>query len=442
MGSHFGDSQLIKLLPESNGSWIAVEQVFSHLAPITDFCLVDSETQGQGQMVACAGAYKHGSLKVLRHGVGLEEVGQLEGMQELKRVWSLRSSFNATNDSILVLSFIVQTRIQVMDEEGLGELESLHGWSLFEPTLGAANMVGDYIVQATPSKLILLDCERMQQVSEWIPPEASQITQVSINPTQVVLSIGQGRVFCLSLHGSQFKEQGSLSLGFDVACLDISPIASELAVDVCVLGDWDNTIHVYSLPLFKEITNLKIQSETIPRSILQVQLEQTLYLMVGLGDGQLLTWQIGANYELSDPKTVALGTQPIGLDQFKSHGNKFVFVASDRPTIISSRLDKLVFSNVNLKDISCITSFNTPYSEQGVAVGCEDMLKIGVIESIQKLHIKTYPLGETARRISYDEQSSTFGIVCVKMDMTPSGEAVETSSFKLIHGKSFESIMV
>jgi hypothetical protein len=56
---------------------------------------VDFEKQGQAQIIACSGAYKHGSLKVIRNGIGIEDVGTLEGMQELSGIWALRSSFES-----------------------------------------------------------------------------------------------------------------------------------------------------------------------------------------------------------------------------------------------------------------------------------------------------------------------------------------------------------
>ena len=41
--------------------------------PIVDFCVVDLERQGQGQVVTCSGAYKDGSLRVVQNGIGINE---------------------------------------------------------------------------------------------------------------------------------------------------------------------------------------------------------------------------------------------------------------------------------------------------------------------------------------------------------------------------------
>lgn len=68
IGSPFGDSQLIKLHPEKDehGSNIEILENIVNLGPISDFCVVDLERQGQGQVVTCSGAFRDGSLRLIR----------------------------------------------------------------------------------------------------------------------------------------------------------------------------------------------------------------------------------------------------------------------------------------------------------------------------------------------------------------------------------------
>lgn len=67
--------QLIKihLQPDAKGSYVEVLERYVNLAPIVDFCVVDLERQGQGQVVTCSGAYKDGSLRIVRNGIGINE---------------------------------------------------------------------------------------------------------------------------------------------------------------------------------------------------------------------------------------------------------------------------------------------------------------------------------------------------------------------------------
>lgn len=63
----------MNLEPDSSGSYVEVLERFVNLGPIVDFCVVDLERQGQGQVVTCSGAYKDGSLRIVRNGIGINE---------------------------------------------------------------------------------------------------------------------------------------------------------------------------------------------------------------------------------------------------------------------------------------------------------------------------------------------------------------------------------
>lgn len=62
---------------------------------------------------------------------------------------------------------------------------------------------------------------------------------------------------------------------------------------------------------------------------------------------------------LSDRKKVTLGTQPTVLRTFRSLSTTNVFACSDRPTVIYSSNHKLVFSNVNLKEVNYMCPLNS-----------------------------------------------------------------------------------
>lgn len=87
---------------------------------------------------------------------------------------------------------------------------------------------------------------------------------------------------------------------------------------------------------------------------------QISYLLCALGDGHLLNFLLNLDSgELMDRKKVSLGTQPITLRTFSSKNTTHVFAASDRPTVIYSSNKKLLYSNVNLKEVSHMCQFNS-----------------------------------------------------------------------------------
>lgn len=66
-------------------------ETFTNLAPILDMCVVDLERQGQGQLVTCSGAFKEGSLRIIRNGIGIQENASID-LMGIKGMWALQAT--------------------------------------------------------------------------------------------------------------------------------------------------------------------------------------------------------------------------------------------------------------------------------------------------------------------------------------------------------------
>lgn len=99
-----------------------------------------------------------------------------------------------------------------------------------------------------------------------------------------------------------------------------------------------------------------------------------------------------------------------------------------RPTYISCSSYVRVIFNLN-----GIFLFNS------LAIAKEGELTIGTIDDIQKLHIRSIPLGEQARRICHQEQSRTFAICSLKYSQSSSEES-EVHFIRLLDDQTFEII--
>lgn len=102
IGSRIGDSQLVKLNTkgDENGSYVTVMETFTNLAPILDMCVVDLERQGQGQLVTCSGAFKEGSLRIIRNGIGIQEHASID-LPGIKGMWALQTSAGECESEII-----------------------------------------------------------------------------------------------------------------------------------------------------------------------------------------------------------------------------------------------------------------------------------------------------------------------------------------------------
>ncbi|XP_046898139.1 DNA damage-binding protein 1 [Hypomesus transpacificus] len=418
VGSRLGDSQLVKLNVDSNdqGSYVAVMETFTNLGPIVDMCVVDLERQGQGQLVTCSGAFKEGSLRIIRNGIGIHEHASID-LPGIKGLWPLRSEAGRETDDMLVLSFVGQTRVLMLSGEEVEETE-LPGFVDNQQTFYCGNVAHQQLIQITSGSVRLVMQDSKALASEWKEPQGRNISVAACNSSQVVLAVGRA-LYYLQILSGELKQISTTEMEHEVACLDITPLGEGGESPLCAVGLWtDISARVLKLPCFTALHKEMLGGEIIPRSILMTTFEGSYYLLCALGDGALfyfgLDLQTGV---LSERKKVTLGTQPTVLRTFRSLSTSNVFACSDRPTVIYSSNHKLVFSNVNLKEVNYMCPLNSEGYPDSLALANNSTLTIGTIDEIQKLHIRTVPLYESPRRICYQEVSQCFGVLSSRVEM-------------------------
>ncbi|KAK2508545.1 hypothetical protein MC885_016074, partial [Smutsia gigantea] len=397
VGSRLGDSQLVKLNVDSNeqGSYVVAMETFTNLGPIVDMCVVDLERQGQGQLVTCSGAFKEGSLRIIRNGIGIHEHASID-LPGIKGLWPLRSDSNRETDDTLVLSFVGQTRVLMLNGEEVEETE-LMGFVDDQQTFFCGNVAHQQLIQITSASVRLVSQEPKALVSEWKEPQGKNISVASCNSSQVVVAVGRA-LYYLQIHPQELRQISHTEMEHEVACLDITSLGDSNGMSpLCAIGLWtDISARILKLPSFELLHKEMLGGEIIPRSILMTTFESSHYLLCALGDGAL--FYFGLNIEtglLSDRKKVTLGTQPTVLRTFRSLSTTNVFACSDRPTVIYSSNHKLVFSNVNLKEVNYMCPLNSDGYPDSLALANNSTLTIGTIDEIQKLHIRTVPLYES-----------------------------------------------
>ena len=447
VGSAFGNSQLIKLHTEpcidkdGNPTYVEIIEEFTNLGPIVDFAVVDLERNGQGQVVTCSGVQKDGSLRVVRNGIGIDEraVIQLPGV---KGLFSLRANYASQVDKYLVVTFINETRILGLldDSDTLDETE-IAGFNAQAQTLCCANMQGDVFVQATNESVRLVACDGTLR-DEWKTSDGSDILSAKCNPTQILVASSGGKLHCLSAAGGKLKLTASKTFEHEVACLDCTPMNDGTSSPICAIGLWSMEVVLASMSDLKVITTETTDEDVIPRSTLLCAFEDISYLLVGLGDGQLITYLLDESTgALSERKKLSIGTQPITLQTFKSHTTTSVFAASDRQTVIYSNNKKLIYSNVNLHEVLHVCPFSSDAFPDSLALASEEDLTIGGIDDIQKLHIRTIPLGAQPRRIAHQPETRSLAVVCAQIvgeDQCDVLRLVDDSTFETFNQYQFE----
>ncbi|KAI1295060.1 DNA damage-binding protein 1a [Mortierella claussenii] len=436
VGSHLGDSQLVLLHTEAdqNGEYLEIMETFTNIAPVSDFEVVDLEGQGQGQIVACSGGFKDGSLRIVRNGVGINDRAVLE-LPGIKGLWSLKETLDSSTEDTLVMSFLSSTRVVRVTPDAEMVQEEMEGFLNDSQTLLSGNAQGDLILQVTPESVRLIAPSRHIQaglIAEWKPPSEQLISVASMNATQCLVAVGGKTLVYLDVGSEAIRELGRTTFENEIACVDVTSVdlVKKRASQVCAVGLWtDIKVLLVRLPTMEILASHDLPGENLPRSLLLSRFEGIPYLLVGLGDGQLLTFMLDAALStLPTPKRISLGTQPIMLRQIssgkeESTGNatsksSHVFACSDRPTVIYSSNRKLLFSNVNLKQVATVAPFNCEVFPNALAIVGSDeegVLRIGSIDEFQELHVQTFPIHESPRRIAYVPSRKCFGVLSIRI---------------------------
>ncbi|KPJ17707.1 DNA damage-binding protein 1 [Papilio machaon] len=419
IGSRLGDSALVRLSAarDDAGQYVQPMETFTSLAPIVDMCLVDLERQGQNQLITCSGAFKMGSLRIIRNGIGIQEQASID-LPGIKGMWPLTLAQDTTYHDTLVLSFVGQTRVLTLNGEEVEETE-IKGFVSDRQTFFTGNVCYEQLIQVTDEGVRLV-CRGAGGAggwalgAQWRVEGARALSVVACSNTRVVAAAGP-RIYLLAIGQARLDLLSEVCMEEEVACLDLGPGEEAALLGV---GLWtDISVRVLRLPELTQLHAEKLSGEIIPRSLLISELEGVCYLLCALGDGSMFYFTLDRETgALASRKRVTLGTQPTVLRSFRSLSTTNIFACSDRPTVIFSSNHKLVFSNVNLKEVTHMCSLNAQAYPDSLALATDSTVTIGTIDEIQKLHIRTVPLGETPRRIAYQEVSQTFGVITMRID--------------------------
>jgi len=443
VGSAACDSQLLRLnrMPVSSDSSNCVEvlETYTNLGPIVDFCVVDLDRQGQGQIVTCSGVYNTGSLRVIRNGIGINDHGFVE-MIGIKAMWSLKPVVGGL-DEFLVVTFVGETRIFHVNRNGIFCERNRIGIYTGSQSLYCGNVIDDQILQITFDGVFLICASTGVLIHQWTPTNGQKIDAAIAIFSKIVLGTRDNCLFYLEVVSSEIILKSEKKLGADISCLDLVSVGETNTHMIVAVGTWEMFVTLYSLPDLSVYSEINVEGELPPRSVKFAKFEELCFLLCALGDGYLLVYSIRETTGLNcTPRKLSLGTKPVTLHAFSSNGIDYVFAASDRPSVIYYSNKKLLYSNLNQNEVNCMTSFNFRNSLDTLAIATDGCLMIGNIDDVQKLHIRTVPLGEQPRRIAHQDSTRTFGVLTIRTDMCFDDirDFQDSSFFRLIDDKIFE----
>ena len=442
VGSHQGDSQVLSI---GNGS-IEVIQTISNIAPILDFTIMDlgnrsSESQthefssGQARIITGSGAFDDGTLRSVRSGVGMEELGVLGEMEHITDLWGLQVGCAGDVLDTLVVTFVNETRVFQFSPDGeVEELDHFIGLSLTENTLLVANLPNGRILQVTEHRVLVADIEGGMVTFEWAPPDQQIVTAASSNDDFLALVTG-GQVLNILDISNDPQVVARNDMGADNQISGVTVPSSPTTV--CVVSFAQSAkVSVLGLKKFDELhtKSLGPAGEAFPRSVLiaNVLPDSPPTLFISMADGSVITFFFNANdASLTGMNKLVLGSeQPTFKKLPRGDGLYNVFATCENPSLIYGSEGRIIYSAVNSEGASRVCDFNSEAYPGSIAVATSQDLKIGLVDKERTTQLQTLPIGATVRRVAYSPTEKAFGIGTIERKLQ-NGEEIVRSQFVL-----------
>ncbi|GAO17774.1 hypothetical protein UVI_02006300 [Ustilaginoidea virens] len=455
VASHHGDSQLLQV--DIKTKKMVLIKTLSNNAPILDFAIMDmgnreGDTQsgnafssGQARIVAGCGAYHDGSLRSIRSGVGLEDEGFLDEIQNANQLFALKS-FGASHVDTLIVSSTADSRVLKFDSDGgIEEIYEFQGMTLSTETLLAANTVSGQLLQVTQQSAALLDPDSGVVASSWDVPDGKSITAASANSKWALLCVDGTTLVSLNL-GDNLAATMSRDTPPDAVADHVDQIsclhAARDFTDIGIVGWWHSgTISLVTLenlkPLHGESLRHTEDSASIPRDIAVVQLHPPEVsgptLLVALEDGSVVTFNLSpTDYTISNRKSVTLGSSPARLHIIpQSDGTCNVFATTDHASLIYSAEGRIVYSATAADDATCVTPFDSEAFPGSIVLSTDKDIRLCRVDKERLTHVKSLAVKETVRRVAYSAGLRAFGLGCIKKELI-NNEEVITCAFRLV----------
>jgi DNA damage-binding protein 1 len=461
IGSQHGDSQVVRLLQTG----LEVVQTIANLAPILDFTVMDMGNRsgdgpgneystGQARIVTGSGAWKDGSIRSVRSGVGVQDLAVLPDFEHVMNLFSLRLNGTSSKSNALLITFADETRLLSFDESGgVQELDQYNELILNEQTLLATNIEDDKrvrVLQVTRSSVHLLDLDGGKSGGVWNPPNGEQITSAACDQEALAVCFGGNNIAIFDIKSSLKLHQQWPPMERQVSCLSLPDLLSS----ALIIGYWGQqkdsaSIEIRDLrggTLLQAIT-ISDDEPSLPRSILVSRISKdnnnsNPSMFVSMADGHVVTFEINKEtFATKQQKKTLLGTREAELREltYPDGLTHSVFVASEHPSLIYDEGGRITFSAVDSDQIGSVCPFDTDAFPNAIVFATAKDIKIGRIDYERTTHVQPLQIGQTPRRIAYSRALKAFGIGTVSRAIEDGAE-ISSSCFQLVDEVMFKEL--
>ncbi|KAF5593786.1 pre-mRNA-splicing factor rse1 [Fusarium subglutinans] len=292
------------------------------LSPLMDCKVADLVGGGTPQIYSVSGSGARSHFRVLKHGLGINEVATSELPGTVSGVWTTKLTRHDKYDGYIILTSSDNTLVMGVGDEVQQVSDS--GFLTTVTTLAIQQIGDDGIVQIHARGIRHL---RGGEINDWPVPQHRVIVAVATNERQIAVALSSGEI----VH---------FEIGSDGSLADLGPVPEgRLRSPILAVGCEDCTVRILSLHPDSTLESKSIQALIAAPSALNVMAMEDpllssseLFLNIGLSSGVYLKTRLdGITGQLSDTQTRFLGLKAIKLFQVTVKGQTCVLALGSKP---------------------------------------------------------------------------------------------------------------
>ncbi|KAF5254508.1 hypothetical protein FANTH_766 [Fusarium anthophilum] len=293
--------QLVYFYPRRLENLTLVESIDS-LSPLMDCKVADLTCHSIPQIFSVSGSVARSHFRVLKHGLGINEVATSELPGTVSGVWTTKLRRHDKYDAYIILTSSDNTLVMSVGDE----VQQVRDSGLFTSvtTLAIQQIGDDSIVQIHARGIRHL---RGGEINDWSVPQRRVIVAVATNERQIAVALSSGEIVYFEI-------------GSDGSLADLGPVPEgRIRSPILAVGCEDCTVRILSLDPDSTLESKSIQALSAAPSALNIMAMQDplssssgLYLHIGLSSGVFLrTGLHEITGELSDTQTRFLGLKAL-----------------------------------------------------------------------------------------------------------------------------------
>eukprot|EP00922_Rhytidocystis_sp_ex-Travisia-forbesii_P054171 GHVS01080361.1.p1 GENE.GHVS01080361.1~~GHVS01080361.1.p1 ORF type:complete len:1235 (-),score=154.80 GHVS01080361.1:223-3927(-) len=404
-----GKNAIVAFKPRALRNLSLSDELLS-LSPTTALQLVDVSSTAHPQIFAACGRGPRSSLRVLQHGLGVEEMADNELPGKPKAVWTVKHDISSDYDGFIIVSFEGNTLVlsigdtveEVTDTSFLTTVTSIHVHLMFDNSF----------IQVHESGIRhILD----KRIHEWRVPSGKPIVCAASNNRQLAVCLSGGEIISFQVEeGHHLTELGRRDMGGELTCLSVQPLLKgRLRSQFLAVAGLDNVVRILSLDRDKELKQLAMQAlpaSASPESICLLHMEgmgqggdlSGLFLNVGLSTGVMLRSVVDTTAgTLSDQRTRFLGGRAVSVHSVSVDGSSALLALSESSWLCYIHQGTSLSAPLNYDALDFVASFSSEQCPDGfVAISGNSLRIFTVCRLGETFSQQSIPLSYTPRAMT------------------------------------------